>query len=125
MALPYEDNTLESVSCLSVIEHIGLGRYGDKVDPDGWKKACRELQRVLARNGRLYISVPIGKARICFNAHRVFSPENMIDALDGLKLLEFSSVDDSGNYLNTAKPSDFRDSDYSLGMYIFGKDAVK
>ena len=33
-SLPFEDNSIESISCMHVIEHIGLGRYGDKLDYD-------------------------------------------------------------------------------------------
>ena len=46
--LPFADGALESVSCLHVAEHIGLGRYGDPLDPLGTRKAAAELQRVLA-----------------------------------------------------------------------------
>jgi hypothetical protein len=41
--LPYRTNSIQSLSCLHVAEHIGLGRYGDPIDPEGTKKACREL----------------------------------------------------------------------------------
>ena len=119
--LPYEDNSLESVSCLHVIEHIGLGRYGDKVDPNGWKKACEELQRVLAKDGKLYISVPIGKPKVCFNAHRVFSVKDILETFNELKLLEFSAVDDSGVFYRFSDPSLFRKANYSLGMFVFRK----
>ena len=39
LCLPYADNSLESLSCLHVVEHIGLGRYGDPIDPLGTMKA--------------------------------------------------------------------------------------
>jgi len=29
--MPFEDNSVDSLSCLHVAEHIGLGRYGDKL----------------------------------------------------------------------------------------------
>ena len=34
----------------------GLGRYGDRLDPEGWRNALGELARVLAPGGRLYLS---------------------------------------------------------------------
>ena len=49
--LPFADAAIPSLSCLHVIEHVGLGRYGDPLDPDGARKAACELQRVLARGG--------------------------------------------------------------------------
>ena len=75
LELPFADDSAESLSCLHVAEHIGLGRYGDPLDPEGTKKAVRELGRVLAGDGRLYFALPVGRPRVCFNAHRVHSPE--------------------------------------------------
>lgn len=74
--LPFENESINSLSSLCVLEHIGLGRYGDEIDPFGTEKAVAELKRVLIPKGRLYISVPIAKNnRVCFNAHRCFSLE--------------------------------------------------
>ena len=119
--LPYPENSLESVSCLHVIEHIGLGRYGDEIDPDGWKKACKELQRVLAKGGRLYLSTPVGKPRVCFNAHRVFNPYEITKELEELKILSCSVVDDAGGYLNGVGFDDVSNSDYALGLFVLTK----
>lgn len=53
--MPFEDNSIKSLSFLHVAEHIGLGRYGDKLDPEGTKKACIELSRILAPDGKLFL----------------------------------------------------------------------
>ena len=62
-ALPISDNSVPSLSCLSVAEHIGPGRYDDTLDPQGTQHAARELMRVLAPGGALYFSVPVGCPR--------------------------------------------------------------
>ena len=49
--LPFADGTVKSLSCLHVIEHIGLGRYGDPIDPRGPECAGREIARVLHAGG--------------------------------------------------------------------------
>jgi len=58
--LTLPSDSVSSLSCLHVLEHIGLGRYGDPLDPDGHVKAAGELSRVLAYSGDLYLSVPVG-----------------------------------------------------------------
>ncbi len=118
-ALPFDDGALESVSCLHVIEHIGLGRYGDPIDPDGTLKAARELRRVLAPGGVLYLSLPIGATRICFNAHRVYAPEDVVAMFDGLELLDFCAVTDQRQFVRQATFEEFADARYSCGMFAF------
>lgn len=74
--LSFPDCSIESLSSLCVIEHIGLGRYGDPLDPLGSLKACNELARVMRPGGSLYISVPIeDNPKTYFNAHRSFNEE--------------------------------------------------
>ncbi|MBN2576795.1 MAG: DUF268 domain-containing protein [Deltaproteobacteria bacterium] len=78
------DESVDSLSSLHAVEHFGLGRYGDPVDPGAWYRALQAFQRVLANDGRLYLSVPVGRERVCFNAHRVFSPMRIRDCLKAL-----------------------------------------
>ena len=76
---------------MHVVEHIGLGRYGDPVDYDGDLKAIAELQRVLAPGGNLFFVVPVGQPRIMFNAHRVYSLRtDFVEAFNTFELKEFS-----------------------------------
>jgi len=121
LQLPFDDDSIESLSCLHVVEHIGLGRYGDKIDPDGAEKACKELARVLMPNGILYVSVPMGKDRLCFNAHRVLSASRMIRYFSSLDLKSFSYVDDNGVFHEDVKLTDYTDGHYECGMFKFTK----
>lgn len=95
LALPFESGSIRSLSCMHVVEHIGLGRYGDPIDPDGDIKAIKELKRVLARNGNLLFAVPMGRPRIQFNAHRIFSYDQIMDGFSGLELRELALVTDT------------------------------
>jgi hypothetical protein len=121
LALPFLSGQISSLSCLHVIEHIGLGRYGDDLDPMGSVKAARELQRVIAPDGHLYVSLPIGRERICFNAHRVHSPESVIRLFYQLKLIDFAYVNDNGKYHQGANIADVGDLEYGCGMFHFQK----
>lgn len=87
--LPYEDDSVPSLSSLCVVEHIGLGRYGDPLDPHGTEKAVSELKRIVAPGGDLYVSVPVDdENRTCFNAHRAFAEQWFLDIFSPLVLLE-------------------------------------
>jgi len=88
----------ESLSCLHALEHFGLGRYGDPVDIDGWKRGLTGLAGLLRAGGTLYLSVPIGPERIEFNGHRVFSMPALLSAVErDFELAGFSYVDDRGD----------------------------
>jgi len=92
--LYFESNSIESLSCMHTVEHIGLGRYGDPIDFYGDIKAMKELARVLKVNGTLLFVVPIGIPRIEFNAHRVYAYETILENFSGLTLKEFSLIPD-------------------------------
>lgn len=77
--LPFKNGEVSSVSSICVIEHIGLGRYGDPLDQFGTEKSAKELERVLAKNGNLYVSVPVDSVnKTYFNAHRAFTREHVL-----------------------------------------------
>jgi hypothetical protein len=88
----------DSLSCLHVIEHIGLGRYGDPIDIDGHQKALASLSKMLQTGGTLYLSLPFGREQIEFNAHRLFSLATIRDMIRAaFEVMSFSLVDDSGD----------------------------
>src|SRR5258708_4924705 len=116
-ALPFASGSLQSVSCLHVAEHIGLGRYGDRLDPAGTRLACVELARVLRKGGNLLFSVPVGRARVEFNAHRVHGPQQIIDYFSGLTLVAFSAVDDAGELRLNIEPGDMANAEYACGLF--------
>src|SRR5437867_2053463 len=84
--MPFADGSVASVSCLHAAEHVGLGRYGDHLDPSGAEKAARSLARVLAPGGNLYSAVPVGRPRLCFNGHRIHTAQTIRRYFDDLAL---------------------------------------
>lgn len=116
--LPFESESIKSLSCMHTIEHIGLGRYGDPIDPDGDVKAMSELSRVLSLGGDLLFVVPIGKATVRFNAHRIYSYDQIISYFPNLTLKEFSLIPDSA--LNTGMVTDATKEQANIQSYGCG-----
>ena len=122
--LPFEDNSIESLSCMHTVEHIGLGRYGDPIDPNGDLKAISELIRVLAKEGNLLFVVPVGKSLIKFNAHRIYSYDQIADYFSPLKIKEFSMVDDNRQFIENADPAYANQQNYGCGCWWFAKSSI-
>ncbi len=122
LSLPFADRSIDSLSCLHVAEHVGLGRYGDPLNPAGTRRACAELARVLAPGGDLFFSVPVGRARVCFNAHRIHGPGQILEYFRDLKLVEFSAVDDQRRLLLDIEPEQMKDEEYACGLFWFRRD---
>lgn len=121
LSLPFENASLASLSCMHVIEHIGLGRYGDPLDPDGDLKAIAELKRVLKPGGNLFFVTPVGKPCIQFNAHRIYSYEQIAEYFLGFEVRQFALVDDLGNFIVNPDPQYTNQQDYGCGCWWFGK----
>lgn len=119
--LPFADGSISSLSCLHAAEHIGLGRYGDPLNPHGTRDACRELRRVLAPGGNLYFAVPVGRQRVCFNAHRIHTPQSIVEYFSGLELVELCGVHSDGRYVEQVSVDEFACSEHACGMFWFRK----
>lgn len=123
--LPFADRALASVSCMHTIEHIGLGRYGDPLDAMGDLRALSELQRVVAPGGALLVVVPVGRPRVQYNAHRIYDPQAIQDALGELKLTSWSLLKDDargGLVENPARELALEQS-YGCGCFHFTRSA--
>lgn len=123
-ALPFSNESIGSLSCMHTVEHIGLGRYGEPIDPNGDIKAIKELTRVLSRGGNLLFVVPIGKPKIVFNAHRIYSYEQILKYFHGLSLKEFSLIPDQGREIGIIKDASKEIADkqeYGCGCFWFIK----
>lgn len=118
------DNSIESMSALCSLEHFGLGRYGDPVDPEACFKCFDHIQRKLKKGGRLYLSLPIGKERVEFNAHRVFYANTVKECFSQLQLNEFACTAEGKieYYVDIHKyDDDMHNGEYRYGLFFFTK----
>ncbi len=112
------NGSIESISALCSLEHFGLGRYGDIIDPEACFKCFNEIQKKLKRGGNFYLSLPIGKERVEFNAHRIFYAETVIENFPSLELKEFSCT--AGGEMEYNPDIHQYDNDKHMGDYRYG-----
>lgn len=119
----FETDSIECISCMHTVEHIGLGRYGDPIDPIGDLKAITELKRVCMKNGNIIFVVPVGKPKILFNAHRIYDPYKICALFeDEFDLIEFSVVLDDNSFIEDASMDVAADQNYGCGCFWFKKN---
>lgn len=122
--LHFKSNSIKSLSCMHTVEHVGLGRYGDPIDPEGDLKAINELKRVLSKGGDLLFVVPIGKPKIVFNAHRIYSKGQILKYFTGLELKEFVLIPEKaldGGLVTNPSNRLLRKQNYACGCFWFKK----
>lgn len=118
------ENSIESMSALCSIEHFGLGRYGDEVNPEACFKCFTEIQKRIKKGGDLYLSLPIGKERLEFNAHRIFYPSTVIQCFSEMELVELSCSAEGGIEYNIdihKYDYDEHNGEYRYGLFHFLK----
>jgi hypothetical protein len=78
------------VASISSLEHSGLGRYGDSLNPRGDIDASEEVYCMLKPGGLFFIGLPYARqSKIVWNAHRIYGPERMELFAAGYKQLDY------------------------------------
>jgi len=122
-----KDGYCDSLSCLHALEHFGLGRYGDPINTRGYEKGLANMAGLLKKGGVFYLSVPIGRERVEFNAHWVFAPYTILNfaSANDLELKELTVFNTKTGIRaikpGSAMPHDLAESDYNLGIFVFNK----
>lgn len=117
----------DSLSCLHALEHFGLGRYSDPINPNGWEQGLVNMSALLKPGGQFYLSIPIGQERVEFNAHRVFDPSTIIRCAEtgGLRCKSLTVIGAGGTVSMMALTNEslrqLALAHYNLGIYTFIK----
>ncbi len=118
------DESIGSLSALCSLEHFGLGRYGDEVDPEGCFRCFANIQKKIKRGGHLYLSLPVGKERVEFNAHRIFYPVTVVESFPAMELIEFSCATEAETeyHVDIHKyDNDIHNGTHRFGLFHFRK----
>lgn len=87
------NNKFDLIISYSSIEHDGLGRYGDPINPYGPFNAVSEFYNSLNFEGKLLCGVPVytqdvkAVTRICANLHIIFSQKSIDKLFRKFKIL--------------------------------------
>lgn len=114
------DGSVDCLSSLHMLDDIGFGRYGDPIDPNAFRRAIVEFQRVVKPGGGLIIAVPVGKPRIIFPG-RVYSPETFVTYFQDCDLVEFSIEDDFRKLSFNTTLQGWDEQSHACGMFHFRK----
>ena len=90
----------DAIVSYSSIEHSGLGRYGDPLNPNGDIETMDHIYRSLNEGGICFVGFPVGKDYLVWNAHRIYGETRLkLMYLDKFKELEWFGCDK--NYIHT------------------------
>ena len=79
----------DSVFSFSSIEHSGLGRYGDPLNPNGDIETIKHIKSSLVAGGMLFLGIPVGKDSLVWNAHRIYGPKRLNVLFGGFDEIEW------------------------------------
>src|SRR3990167_9083215 len=74
------------VSCISVLDHVGLEAYGNNFDEGELPRMISEIGRVTHAGGKLIATAPVGKSQLTTHPNggqRVFDPFEFMKLCDG------------------------------------------
>jgi len=83
------DDMYDAILTFSTVEHSGLGRYGDALDPEGDLKTMAEIRRHLMDAGLLVWGAPVGHDVVAWNAHRIYGRIRLPMIFSGFVELEW------------------------------------
>jgi 2-polyprenyl-3-methyl-5-hydroxy-6-metoxy-1,4-benzoquinol methylase len=111
----------------STIEHIGMGRYGDRENPDGDIIAMQKLKGLLKPDGKMILTIPIGLDKIHGNLYRVYGNKRLEMLLKGFKEIksEFWAKGETLRWQRVTKEQALGVQSYpyyyALGLFVLSK----
>lgn len=87
----YLDGKFEPVDFIfsySSLEHDGLGRYGDPINPFGDLESIARIHCLLKPGGIFFLSVPMAYDAVVWNAHRIYGNHRLSVILSNWKPID-------------------------------------
>ena len=90
---PGQSTPYDIIASFSSLEHTGLGRYGDPLDPQGDITAVGHIHRALKLGGLFVFGAPVGHDALVWNLHRIYGPRRLPMLLAGFRALAWYGDD--------------------------------
>ncbi len=86
---PLHGQTFDKILNCSSVEHVGLaGRYGSSDRADGDLEAMTIMREALKPEGRMVMTVPVGRDLVCRPLHRIYGVDRLPRLLAGYAVEE-------------------------------------
>src|SRR3954452_12057456 len=86
---PLAERRFDQIVNCSSVEHVGLGgRYGSDDQPDGDLEAMAIMADMLADDGRMILTIPLGRDAVFSPQHRVYGEQRLPRLLERYRPLE-------------------------------------
>jgi SAM-dependent methyltransferase len=114
----------------STVEHCGLeGRYGSGEEAAGDLLAMQSLRRLLASEGRMVLTIPVGRDAVFRPYHRVYGKDRLPQLLGGFQCIleEYWTRGTEGPWFRTDRLSALQTEGsprfYALGLFVLQRDS--
>lgn len=84
-------NSINIVTCISTIEHVGLNVYKGQISYSNHKdrRMMKEIRRVLLKNGKLLLTAPFGVSEVT-KKHKIYNWSQIKELIKGFDIIEVS-----------------------------------
>lgn len=86
--MPFPDAAFDVFTSMASLQLVGLGRYGDRLNPNCLPDLVKELGRVMRRDSVLLVSMCLGKNLLNFNNSWFFDIETIKRIFAGWELVD-------------------------------------
>jgi SAM-dependent methyltransferase len=120
----FGDERYDQIINCSSVEHVGLGgRYGSSDALDGDLEAMAVLRGALTPDGRMILTVPVGRDLVAAPLHRIYGAARLPRLLEGFAVTEeqyWLKDDGAWRQAERVRALDVQGSDsfYALGLFV-------
>jgi Caenorhabditis protein of unknown function, DUF268 len=125
---PLQGRRFDQIINCSSVEHVGLpGRYGSFEDSSGDLKAMAIMRDLLEAEGRMIMTIPVGRDLVCAPLHRIYGEERLPRLLEGYSVQEaqyWRRDPDASTWLQVERDDALHTEGsewyYALGLLVLG-----